>query len=277
MVMEYIATTNKNELDLVECGYYEFYPGIFKKVFWNENSMFVSDALIDIVEDILENSNEGYSTFDDFAYFDVEKINNFECKLSTRINEITNNKKIFDVNMEYLNKEIEENKSEIIEMLNKLFLWIKSNKEKGISIATKFRNYKILTIKDLPDGCGGYLEFLPGKFNDKCWNDNSVFIEEGELDIVDDLLWKVNSEYDRHGFEYYYDENLINRLENELQNRLNEIINNGYILKGVYSQEFYDNINTHMDLYKEEMIEMLGNFILWLKTNKSNGITVIGM
>jgi len=277
MVMEYIATTNKNELDLVECGYYEFYPGVFKKVFWNDNSMFISDALMDIVEDILENSNEGYSTFDDFAYFDVEKINNFESKLSTLINEIANDKKIFDVNMDYLNKEIEENKNVIIEMLNKLFSWIKLNKENGISIAKKFWNYKILTINDMSDYCGGFLEFLPGKYDDKCWNDNSVFIEEGELNIVDDLLWKVNSEYDKYGFEYYYDENLITGLENELQSRLNEIINNGYILKGVYTQEFYDNINSRMELYKEEMVEMLGNLISWLKTNKSNGITIIGI
>jgi hypothetical protein len=76
MSEEYVVTTNKNELNLVECGYYEFYPWVFEKVFWNENSMFVSDALMDIIEGILENSNEGYSSFDDFACFDIEKINN---------------------------------------------------------------------------------------------------------------------------------------------------------------------------------------------------------
>ena len=29
--MEYIVTTDKNELDLIEGGYYEIYPGIFNK------------------------------------------------------------------------------------------------------------------------------------------------------------------------------------------------------------------------------------------------------
>jgi len=275
--MEYTITTNKNELDLIESGYYEFYPGMFKKIFWNENSIFVSDALMDIVKDILKNSNDEYSRFGDFLYFDVEKINSFECNLSTRINEINNNKKIFDVNKEYLNKEI-ENKIEIVGMLNKLFLWVKLNKENGISIIKKWMNYKLLTTSDLSDDCDGYLEFLPGKYKHKCWNDNSVFIEEGELDVVDDLLWKINKEYDRHGFEYYYDENSINRLENELQDRLNEIVNNGCVLKGVYSsQEYYDYINSYMDLYKEEMTEMLNDLILWLKKNKSDGITIIGM
>jgi len=142
MIMEYIVTTDKNELDLIEGGYYEIYPEMFKKVFWNENSVFISDALMHIIDDILKKSNVEYSSFWDFTYFSIEKVNKFE---------------------------------------------------------------------------------------------------------------------------------------NELQKRLNEIINNGYLKKGKNNKKYYDYINIHMELYKNEIIEMLDNFILWIKLNKSNGITVIGM
>jgi len=276
--MEYIVTTDKKELDLLKGGYHAMCPGIFNKLSWNENSIYIGYDLMDIIEDILEKSNDEFSIFEDFSYFSIEQINKFEFELSIKINDINNNKKIvFDADSEYLNKKIEEHKEEVIEMLNKLFSWIKLNKINGITIIKKFYNFKILKRNDLPDGCGGFLEFLPGEFKKKCWNDNSVFIEDGEIDIVDDLLKKVNNEYDLYGCVYFYDENLLEKLENELQNRLNEIINNGYVSKGIYSQEYYDHINRYMELYKNEIIEMLDNFILWIKLNKSNGITVIGM
>ena len=232
---------------------------------------------MEIVEDILEKINDEFYDFNDFTYFNTEQINIFEYELLTLINKIIENKKVFDIDREYNNIEINKHREEIIKVLFKLVSWIKLNKINGITIIRKWWNYKILKINDLPELDGGYLEFLPGKHKGEWRNDNSIFIEEGELNIVGDLLWNVNNEYDRHGFVYYYDENLLEKLENELQNRLNEIINNGYVSKGVYSQEYYDNINRHMELYKNEMIEMLDNFILWIKLNKSNGITVLGM
>jgi len=278
MIMEYIVTTNKDELDLIESGYFEICPGTFKKTFWNEDSIFISDALMYyILEDIIAKSNDEFSTFFDFTYFNAEHINKFGYELSIRINEISKNKIIFDANREYLNKEIEKYRKEIIEVLPKLLSWIELNKINGFTIIKKWQNYKILKIDDLPEVGGGYLEFLPGKFENKCWNDNSVYIHEVELDIVDDLLWKVNNEYYRYGVEYFYDENQIRKLENELIKRLNEIISNESVSKGVNSQKYYDNINRNMELYKNEMIEMLDNFIQWIKLNKSNGITVIGM
>jgi len=56
MLMEYTVTTNKNELNLIEHKYYEICLGIFKKVFWGENSLFISDDLFRIVEDIISNA-----------------------------------------------------------------------------------------------------------------------------------------------------------------------------------------------------------------------------
>jgi hypothetical protein len=49
------------------------------------------------------------------------------------------------------------------------------------------------------------------------------------------------------------------------------------VVKGKTNKKYYSQINTHMELYKSEIIEMLGNFIEWIKTNKNNGITVIGI
>jgi len=281
MLMEYTVTTNKNELNLTENKYYEICPGVFKKVFCGENSLFISDDLFRIVEDKISKSNDKFFRFNDFTYFNVEQINKLENEIPNRINEIKNNKKIFEANkeytMEYLNKEAEEHSQEIIEMLNKLLLWIKLNKENGISIVNKKWDFRILKINDLNEDSGPYLEFLPGKFENKCGNDNSIFIEDGELDIVDDLLCKFNEEYIRYGYEYFYDENILDKLVNELEKRSNQIKLIGYVVKGKNNKKYYERINTHMELYKNEIIEMLNEFISWIKLNKSNGITVIGI
>jgi len=277
MIMEYTVSTDKNELDLIEGGYYEFYPGTFNKTFWNDNSIYISDALMDILRNKLEKSNDEFHNFDYFTYFNAEQINKFEYELSNMINEINNNKKIFDEKRDYLNKEINEHEKEIIEALKKLIYMVNLKKENGISVIKKWYNFKILKINDLPEVDGAYLELLPGKYENKCWNDNSIYIEESELCIVNDLLHKVNNEYMKWGFEYYYDENMLEKLENELQKRLDEIINNGYLKKGKSNKKYYDYINVHMDLFKNDIIEMLDDLISWIKMNKSKGITVIGM
>jgi len=279
--MEYMVTTNKNELNLTENKYYEICPGIFNKLFWGENSLFISDDLLRIVEDIISKSNDKFFSFNDFTYFNVEQTNKLENKIPIRINEIKNNKKIFDANkeytMEYLNKKVDENRYEIIEMLNKLLSWIKINKENGISIVNKKWDFKILTINDLHEDHGPYLEFLPGEFENKCMNDNSIFIKDCEVDIVNDLLCKFNEEYIKYGYEYFYDENLLDKLLNELEKRANQIKLNGYVVKGKNNKKYYNRINRYMELYKNEIIEMLDNFIEWIKMNKSNGITIIGI
>jgi hypothetical protein len=274
--MKYMVTTNKNELNLVENEYFEICPGIFNKIFWGENSLFITDELIYIIDDIIRKSNVKFYHFNDFTYFNMEQINKFEYELSIRINEI-NNKILFDVIYEYLKKEIEEHRQEIIEMLNRLLSWIKLNKENGISIVKKIWNFRILRRNDLFINESAYLEFLPGKYENKCFNDNSIFIEDGELDIVDDLLCKFNKEYIRYGYEYFYDENILDKLVNELEKRANQIKLIGYVVKGKTNKKYYSQINTHMELYKSEIIEMLDNFIEWIKMNKSNGITVIGI
>jgi len=64
--MEYTVTTNKNEFNLTKHKYYEICPGIFNKIFWGENSLFISDDLFRIVEDIISKSNDKYFGSNDF-------------------------------------------------------------------------------------------------------------------------------------------------------------------------------------------------------------------
>jgi hypothetical protein len=280
--MEYIVTTNKNDLNLDETDYNIFFRGKFHINFRNENSIFISNDLLDVICDLLSIANKKYSRFSchDFTFYNYDQINIFENELMKRLRELKGNKeyKIPGEYKDYINEGISKHLNKIVEMLDKLIIWIKSNKENGITVLFIYSQYKLRTIDTLPDDTC-YFEFLPGKYQDKCWNENSVFIEEEIIYIIEDLLYKSNKNFDRYELANFYDSDQLNILEQELSKRLNEIKDNKeYNLTGTFFvKETYVDINKDIKIYYNDIIEMLNSLIVWIKSNKENGITVIGI
>ena len=138
-------------------------------------------------------------------------------------------------------------------------------------------NYKLYrNKKELNGTC--YFEFLPGKYQNKCWNDNSVFLSEDSVYLFEDLLKKVNNKYDHYAF-IGYNKNQISMLINELSKRLYEIENiNNYELVGTFfRKEYYSELNENLRRNKNEIKIMLQDLIDWLKTININEITILGI
>jgi hypothetical protein len=123
-----------------------------------------------------------------------------------------------------------------------------------------------------------YFEFLPGKYQDKCWNNHSVYIEEEALCVISDILLKTNNDYDHYLFTNY-NSIQMKMLENELSKRLTEIKDNiDYKLTGKYfNEEYYNELNEYMKKYRIEIIKMLEELIIWIKSIKEPEMMVLGL
>jgi len=236
--MDYKIKTNINELNLKEDEYYEILPGTFHKIFWNNNSIFISFDIMDIIEDIINKVYNEYSNKDiinnnNFSYYNAPIVDKLEKYLIKRQNEIVNNKNItmYTNDSLYAIRNIKKYRNEIIEMLNKLIHWIKYNKEIGMTIILKTYDYKILTVNELSDN-GVYFEYKPGKYYEKYKNENSVFIGFAESIILEDLLYSLNNDFERceYGFlnnrihDYYYNKENIHKGTSKNLNLLHQII-----------------------------------------------------
>jgi hypothetical protein len=124
-----------------------------------------------------------------------------------------------------------------------------------------------------------YFEFLPGKYKNKCWNDNSVFISENALCVIEDLLIKSNKNYDHCSFVHYTN-NQMEMMKNECIERINRIKNSeDYKLPELYyNEEYYDELNIDdIGKYKDEIIKMIEELVLWMESIKENEITILGI
>jgi hypothetical protein len=137
--------------------------------------------------------------------------------------------------------------------------------------------YELLINKNKLTGTC-YFEFLPGKYQSKCWNDFSVFLSEEAIFVIEDLLKKSNKKYDHYNFTFY-NKDKINILENELLKRLIEIksTENYKIVEDYFVKEYYKELNENIKNNKCEIIEMLNGLINWIKINKEDGITILGI
>jgi hypothetical protein len=135
-------------------------------------------------------------------------------------------------------------------------------------------DYKLLTDKNVLKGTC-YFEFLPGKYQKKCWNDNSVFLTEKSVFIFEDLLEESNKQYDHYSFGFY-DPDKINVLENKLLVRLMEI-KDGKNVNIKYSKIFNEMLKENIDKNRDMILKMLDDLISWLRSNKEQGISVLGL
>ena len=60
-------------------------------------------------------------------------------------------------------------------------------------------DYMVIRDKTLlEDTC--YFEFLPGRYQGKCWTDSSIFVSEKSIFVFEDLLDQTIEGYDHYTF-----------------------------------------------------------------------------
>jgi hypothetical protein len=145
-------------------------------------------------------------------------------------------------------------------------------------------------------------EFLQGNYKSKRHDDNSIFIRESALCVIEDLLAKTNETYNHYSFTYY-DQYQLKELNMELSKRIKEIKFDGnfkikgtyykeyhnelhsnigkhrieIIKNGTYFNEYYLELNNNIEKYKHEMIEMIKELIQWLNGTKKTGMSILGI
>jgi hypothetical protein len=128
-----------------------------------------------------------------------------------------------------------------------------------------------------------YFEFLPGKFNKKCWNNESVFIYYLHICYIEPILEKHICNYDHYSF-MSADKLALNKIIHDLS-QLTDILQRAknlieFTTKLNFSfRDIEENFTKDFRQSKIELMKMIGDFVLWIReTIKShNQISVLGM
>ncbi len=127
-----------------------------------------------------------------------------------------------------------------------------------------------------------YFELLPGKFEGKHWNDNSVYIHEMDFTLLEPAFHKAFDEF------YHFGCHVIHRFDWKLiidqLIQLKELINMDPIEhQKVYIIDYFknsaDNLITRYQKHKQEIILLIDELIIWINdTSKQNEyISIIGI
>jgi hypothetical protein len=128
-----------------------------------------------------------------------------------------------------------------------------------------------------------YFEFLPGIYQDNCWNDNSVFIDYQQIYYIEPILEKYINNYDHYSFmsgsKYDWQE-IIKEL-----NQMKEVLRKAENLNdftSTFDFTFWDseeNFAKDFDKSKAELLKMIDDFVLWVQETLKNydKIAILGM
>ena len=286
--MGYLITSNKTEMEKFYCDYSILSPGKYLNIYENGIFLYINEDLLDFIDDLFDKFIEDYDGCQ-YEYINEEQLNILEFELSKRISEINEDREIngvyldFDENLnkrhyETINKNIREHKREISEALEKLLEWIKVNRGKGITLYGPMELKLIIDINEL-DTLFGFYEFLPGKFQNERCNDNSVFMYDSNIIIIEDL---INKSFDKTSEQpdiwgvTYFDKNHSTILENVLLKRITQIKENREITGNYFPEILYESLNREIKIYKNDILKMLDELYIFIKANKENGITLLG-
>ncbi|PJZ88151.1 hypothetical protein [Leptospira levettii] len=125
-----------------------------------------------------------------------------------------------------------------------------------------------------------YIEFLPGRYNGKCWNENSIFMDETTFFIFEDVIESILEGYDHYAFNEL-PETKIPLLQTLLEQRLIEICNECLytITPTLYSAVKKDLIIKEISANKKGAIEVLEGFIVWIQGLKKQNfpLSILGI
>ncbi|MCP4178318.1 MAG: hypothetical protein GY756_11170 [bacterium] len=148
--------------------------------------------------------------------------------------------------------------------------------EKSSEMETEY--YLIKEKKDLNGTC--YFEFLPGKYQEKCWNDNSVFLNSKSFNFIEFLLLQICSGFNRYAFTEL-SKNQVHELIRILDETILEIkFTDNYAFSGKeYSKSFYLSLAEKLKNNKSQILKLLEDFENWLGEviDKYDVVSVLGL
>ncbi|EOQ89860.1 hypothetical protein LEP1GSC202_1324 [Leptospira yanagawae serovar Saopaulo str. Sao Paulo = ATCC 700523] len=120
-----------------------------------------------------------------------------------------------------------------------------------------------------------YIEFLPGNYLGKCWNENSIFLDENTFSIFEDVFEEIIESYDHYAFQEL-SESKFDVLLQSLGIRLEEIRNDSLFSKSgkTLSLPEKELIQKEIQSNKEGAIEVLERFTLWIQELKKQNIAL---
>ena len=136
--------------------------------------------------------------------------------------------------------------------------------------------FEAIENKSLLDGTD-YFELLDGKYQNKCWNDGSLYINEYDFAVVEDVFSEANKEYDHFGF-VEYDGYKSKKIIKQLKERMLEIENSNFRITGeTFSADLYKNLNECLERDREKVQNFIAKIIGWMERIQNNDITLLGI
>jgi len=128
-----------------------------------------------------------------------------------------------------------------------------------------------------------YIEVLPGKYENECWNPQSVFFEEEHFGFIEPTIIRHCPEHDHYSFtdinKSTWQDILadLERLATGIgdSSRLSEIRNEVDVFFTTTERRFLESENENMSHLRETLVE----FIRWVRTmlESNDTIAVLGM
>lgn len=137
---------------------------------------------------------------------------------------------------------------------------------------------KIYTLDTKPEGTV-YFELLPGKYEDKCWNKDSIYIDDDVFFLIEKLFIDSIPEYDHYAFTEIGKDEIqrvidgLNGLSGALDSdsfELSELFVNGIIDYEVEAE--WDTIKPKLRILCRELADWLTGV---LKSGKT--LTILGI
>ncbi|XDD46704.1 hypothetical protein AB3N60_01015 [Leptospira sp. WS39.C2] len=130
-------------------------------------------------------------------------------------------------------------------------------------------------IYDDPNELEGtaYIEFLPGRYNGKCWNENSIFMDETTFSIFEDVIESILEGYDHYAFKELPETKipiLLHLLEQRKREIFNETLFN--ITLTSYSEVQKEWIVKLILADKKAAMEVLETLIAWIQNMQKQNL-----
>ena len=138
--------------------------------------------------------------------------------------------------------------------------------------------YELITDRVQLEGTC-YFEFLPGKYENKCWGEYSAYLTEDSLVLIEELLIQVNPYYDHYSVTEFSSRQ-INQFTEELAKAIAKIEMDKYsIASTIFSDDYIKKLNKNLRAKKNEVIELVTDLKNWMEQmiQAYDTITVIGI
>jgi hypothetical protein len=143
-----------------------------------------------------------------------------------------------------------------------------------------FPEVKIYTLDSKPEGTV-FFELLPRSFGNRCWNSDSIYIDEEVFGLIEQIIIESVSSYDHYAFTELRPKEIerviagLDNLETLLAYDAPEAKGRfGYIFKSTESE-----IMNEWDRIRPELMNLCREFSGWLKTIFQSGkiVTILGI